>query len=148
VRVARQVAVIDEAAGLRPGSVTTLYQDVDANLWVGSLTDGLYLWQPQAARFVNYRHLPGDLHSVADNQISALYRDRVGTFWAGTWYAGVSRVDLASGGFARIMRQPDNPASLADNKVRALLDAGDGKLWAGTNSGLDYLDPQTGQARH
>jgi signal transduction histidine kinase/ligand-binding sensor domain-containing protein/CheY-like chemotaxis protein len=139
---------LGEGAGLRAGSVTTLYQDIDANLWVGSLTDGLYLWQPRAGRFVNYRHLPGDLHSVADNQISALYRDRVGTFWAGTWYAGVSRVDMASGGFARIVRQPDNPATLADNKVRALLDAGNGKLWAGTNNGLDYLDPETGLARH
>jgi signal transduction histidine kinase/ligand-binding sensor domain-containing protein/CheY-like chemotaxis protein/HPt (histidine-containing phosphotransfer) domain-containing protein len=139
---------LGEAAGLRPGTVTTLYQDPQANLWLGSMTDGLYLWQPQARRFVNYRHLPGDSHSVADNHISALYRDRVGTFWAGTWYAGVSRVDMASGGFARIVRQPDNPSTLADNKVRALLDAGNGKLWAGTNNGLDYLDPETGLAHH
>ncbi|MES2016667.1 MAG: two-component regulator propeller domain-containing protein [Pseudomonadota bacterium] len=141
-------STLADTSGLQAGPVTTLYQDSDANLWVGSHTDGLYLWQPQARHFVNYRHLAGDPHSVADNQISSLYRDRVGTFWAGTWFAGVSRVDLASGGFARIVRQSDNPATLADNKVRALLDAGNGKLWAGTGAGLDYLDPETGLARH
>ena len=139
---------LGEAEGVRASPVTNLFQDPDANLWVGSLTDGLYLWQPQSRRFINYRHVAADAHSVADNQISALYRDRVGTFWVGTWYAGVSRVDLASGGFARIVRHNDNSASLADNKVRALLDAGNGKLWAGTNNGLDYLDPETGTARH
>ncbi|MFL6658710.1 MAG: two-component regulator propeller domain-containing protein [Massilia sp.] len=137
-----------EAQGLRPGHITLVFQDGDANLWVGSMTEGLYLWQPQAGRFANYRHLTGDSHSVADNQISALYRDRVGTFWVGTWYAGIDRVDLASGGFGRIVHQADNAASLVDNKVRALLDAGDGRLWAGTNSGLDLLDPETGLAQH
>ncbi|MES2317511.1 MAG: two-component regulator propeller domain-containing protein [Pseudomonadota bacterium] len=139
---------LGEGEGLRPGPVTTLYQDGDGKLWVGSQTDGLYAWQPKARRFINYRHLPGEPHSVADNQISSLHRDRVGTFWVGTWYAGVSRVDLASGGFARIVRQADHPDSLGDNKVRALLDAGDGRLWAATASGLDYLDPSSGLARH
>jgi signal transduction histidine kinase/ligand-binding sensor domain-containing protein/DNA-binding response OmpR family regulator len=139
---------LQDAEGLRPGPVTTLYQDPAQRVWVGSLTDGLYLWQPQSQRFLNYRHVAADPHSIADQQISATYLDRVGTFWAGTWYAGVSRVDLGSGGFGRIVRQPENPATLADNKVRALLDAGHGKLWAGTNSGLDLLDPDTGLARH
>jgi signal transduction histidine kinase/ligand-binding sensor domain-containing protein/CheY-like chemotaxis protein/HPt (histidine-containing phosphotransfer) domain-containing protein len=132
------------ADGLRPGQVTALYQDTDANLWVGSHDDGLYRWQPSEKRFVNYRHQPADSHSLADNQVSALYRDRVGTFWVGTWYAGASRVDLGGGGFARIVRQADSAATLADNKVRVIADDGAGKLWLGTNSGLNHFDPSTG----
>lgn len=134
------------AEGLKPGSITVLYQDVEANLWAGSHADGLYRWQPRAQRFNNYRHVTGDNHSVADNQISALYRDRVGTFWVGTWYAGVSRVDLNSGGFARIVRQPDQANSLSDNKVRALAEDRGGKLWIGANNGLNLLDPESGIA--
>ena len=135
------------AEGLRPGPVTTLYQDLDANVWIGTLSDALYLWQAQERRFVNYRHTPGDTQSVADNQVSSLYRDRVGTFWVGTWYAGVSRVDLNSGGFARIVRQPDQAGALSDNKVRAILEDGPGKLWLGTNLGLNHYDSATGRAR-
>ena len=135
------------AEGIRPGSVTALYQDQDANVWIGTHSDALYLWQAQEKRFVNYRHTPGDTQSVADNQVSSLYRDRVGTFWVGTWYAGVSRVDLNSGGFARIVRQPDQAGALSDNKVRAILEDGPGQLWLGTNLGLNHYDSATGRAR-
>ncbi|MES2320976.1 MAG: two-component regulator propeller domain-containing protein [Pseudomonadota bacterium] len=132
------------ADGLTAGYIITLFQDVDANVWVGSHNDGLFLWQDQSRRFANYRHVAGDNHSVADNQISALYRDRVGTFWVGTWFAGASRVDLNSGGFARIVRQADRPDSLSDNKIRAIADDGNGKLWVAANNGLNHLDPESG----
>ncbi|MCG2585538.1 two-component regulator propeller domain-containing protein [Massilia sp. TS11] len=132
---------LSRAEGLQPGQIITLYEDQDQNLWVGSLTEGLYRWLPQAGRFAQYKHMANDKNSVADNQISALYRDRVGTFWVGTWYAGVSRVDLASGGFARVVRTTDNPRSISDNKVRAIAADSKGMLWLGTNSGLDHYDP-------
>lgn len=134
--------------GFKPDWVSVLYQDSDANVWVGTTTDGLYLWQPALKRFASYRQRSGDPHGMADNQVSALYRDRVGTFWIGTWYAGVSRVDLNSGGFARIVRQADRSPTLSDNKVRAILDDGDGKLWIGTNSGLNHLDTESGTVRN
>ncbi len=130
--------------GLKTGPVMSLYQDVDGVVWVGSQTDGLYRWQANVNRFAQYRHVPSDNHSVADNQISAMYRDRVGTFWVGTWYAGVSRVDLASGGFARLVKDSDGALALSDNKVRAIIDDGAGRLWLGTNKGLDLLDPASG----
>ncbi|MES2901064.1 MAG: two-component regulator propeller domain-containing protein [Pseudomonadota bacterium] len=132
--------------GLGARYIITLYQDVEGNVWVGSHDDGLYVWQERARRFANYRHVAGDKHSVADNQISSLFRDRVGTFWVGTWYAGASRVDLNSGGFARLVRQADMPNSLSDNKVRAIVDDGNGKLWVGANNGLNHLDPESGAA--
>ncbi len=132
--------------GLAGGQINALYQDVDANVWVGSHTDGLYRWLALSGRFAHYPHQISDSHSVADSQISSLFRDRAGTFWVGTWYAGVSRVDLASGGFARFARVSDNPRALSDNKVRAIIDDGAGQLWLGTNNGLHHFDPATGQA--
>ncbi len=135
------------AEGMMPGAVTSLMQDVDGKVWVGTFADGVYLWDGGAGRFSNYRHTPGDNRSVGDNQVSALHRDRLGTFWVGTWYAGVSRVDLNSGGFARVVRQAAEPFTLLDNKVRAILDDGAGKLWVGSNDGLSHIDPVNGKAR-
>jgi signal transduction histidine kinase/ligand-binding sensor domain-containing protein/CheY-like chemotaxis protein len=134
--------------GLHVGvSVTSLYQDAEANLWIGSLADGLFRWLPAEERMVPYRHQVGDPHSVADNQISALFRDRVGTLWVGTWNDGVSRVDMGSGGFARIVRQAEQPNSLSDNKVRAILSDGHGKLWLGSSGGLNLYDPVSGESK-
>jgi len=133
--------------GLKPGvSITTLYEDADANLWAGSQADGLMRWLPAENRLVQYRHQPSDPHSVADNQISALFRDRVGTFWVGTWNDGASRVDMGSGGFARIVRQADTPNALSDNKIRAIVPDGRGKLWLGSSAGLNRYDPQSGES--
>jgi len=132
--------------GLKGGRITTIYQDGDANVWVGSSVDGLYRWLPAADRFAQYQHLDGDSHSVADGLISSLYRDRAGTFWVGTWYNGVSRVDLGSGGFARMVKVADGASTLSDNKVRAIAEAGPDRLWLGTNGGLNHFDTASGEA--
>ncbi len=134
--------------GLRPGSdITVIYQDAEANVWIGSHADGMYRWLPGEDRLVSYRHQFSDNHSVADNQISALYRDRVGTLWVGTWNDGASRVDLGSGGFARVVRQADQPHTLSDNKVRAIVADGHGRLWLGSSGGLNLFDPISGEGK-
>jgi len=128
-----------EQHGFSAIRVASLYQDVDATVWLGSNADGLFRWQPGSDTFLQYRHQTGDRFSVADNQLSSLFRDRAGTFWVGSWYNGVSRVDLGSGGFSRMARAPGDVGALADKKVRAVADAGNGKLWLATKGGLKML---------
>jgi signal transduction histidine kinase/ligand-binding sensor domain-containing protein/CheY-like chemotaxis protein len=134
--------------GIKAGvSIMSLYQDAEANVWVGTQADGLFRWLPAENRLAPYRHQFSDTHSVADNQISALFRDRVGTLWVGTWNDGASRVDMGSGGFARIVRQADTPNSLSDNKIRAILPEAGGKLWLGSSAGLNLYDPVSGDSK-
>ena len=138
---------LGEKNGFSAIRVSSLYQDIDATVWVGSNADGLLRWQPESDTFLQYRHQTGDRNSVADNQLASLFRDRAGTFWAGSWYNGVSRVDLGSGGFSRMVRAPGDVAALADKKVRALADAGGGKLWLATSSGLKLYDTRDGTSQ-
>ncbi|WP_230522474.1 hybrid sensor histidine kinase/response regulator [Janthinobacterium sp. EB271-G4-7A] len=136
-----------EKNGFSAIRVASLYQDVDATVWLGSNADGLFRWLPESDTFLQYRHQTGDKFSVADNQLSSLYRDRAGTFWVGSWYNGVSRVDLGSGGFSRMARAPGDVGALADKKVRAVADAGNGKLWLATKGGLKLYDTRDGSSR-
>ena len=136
---------LDEAQGMMPGIVATLFQDHDGTIWLGMRNQGLLRWLPQPKRFVQYRHQPGDPHSLADDYVAALFRDRVGTLWVGTWYNGLSRVDLASGGFARLVKDPDQPRSLSDNRVFTIAQADNGRLWVGNKDGLSLHDPATGE---
>ncbi|QOL52183.1 response regulator [Massilia litorea] len=121
--------------------ISTLYDDGQGQVWVGSHDDGVFRWDKAHDRFEAHRRVVTDKHSVADNYISALFRDRVGTFWVGTWYGGVSRVDLSSGGFARIVRENDGLGISADNRVRAIEDDGAGKLWVASAATLQHYDP-------
>jgi ligand-binding sensor domain-containing protein/signal transduction histidine kinase/CheY-like chemotaxis protein/HPt (histidine-containing phosphotransfer) domain-containing protein len=136
--------LLGQKDGIKPGEVTTLYEDSEGLLWVGTMADGMYRWRRHSGRFASYPHLLTDSHSLGDNRVSALYRDRVGTFWVGTWFSGVSRVDLGSGGFTRIVREPDGKVTLGDNKVRTLAADGNGKVWLGTNAGINLYDPASG----
>ena len=138
---------LHEKQGFSAIRVASLYQDIDATVWLGSNADGLFRWQPESDTFLQYRHQTGDKFSVADNQLSSLYRDRAGTFWVGSWYNGVSRVDLGSGGFSRMARAPGDVGALADKKVRAVADAGNGKLWLATKGGLKLYDTRDGSSR-
>ena len=138
---------LNEKQGFSAIRVASLYQDIDATVWLGSNADGLFRWVPESDTFRKYRHQTGDKFSVADNQLSSLYRDRAGTFWVGSWYNGVSRVDLGSGGFSRMVRAPGDVGALADKKVRAVADAGNGKLWLATKGGLKLYDTRDGSSR-
>ncbi|MBB5369708.1 MULTISPECIES: two-component regulator propeller domain-containing protein [unclassified Janthinobacterium] len=135
---------LSEKQGFNAIRISSLFQDIDGTVWVGSNADGLLRWQPENDTFLQFRHQTGDKFSVADNQVASLFRDRAGSFWAGTWYNGVSRVDLGSGGFSRMVRAQDDTATLVDKKVRALADAGGGKLWLGTTTGLKLYDTRDG----
>jgi ligand-binding sensor domain-containing protein len=131
---------------LRPGvSITTLYEDAEANLWVGR-------WPMACSAGCRRRTawcstaIRSAIRTAWRTTRSPLYRDRVGTFWVGTWNDGVSRVDMGSGGFARIVRQADQPNSLSDNKIRASSpDAG--QLWLGSSGGLNLYDPVSGDGK-
>ncbi|TFW16876.1 response regulator, partial [Massilia arenosa] len=134
------------ADGLDQPFLTVLYEDPDGDVWIGSQGGGLYRWQRDQKRFVHFRHLPNDPHSLADNQIASLYRDRVGTFWIGTWFGGVSRADMVSGGFSRLVQQGDTGTAQALNKTRSVAVDAQNYLIAATHAGLLRINPATGDA--
>jgi len=130
------------ADGLKPGMITALYQDRDANVWLGTNTNGLHRWDVTARRFVSY---PIEPRSIAGTEVSALYQDRTGTLWVGTWTGGVKYVDLASGGFSRFFHVPDDDKSLSDNRIYGVAGDGPDHLWLAAFGALNRLDLATGE---
>ncbi|MFZ6768205.1 two-component regulator propeller domain-containing protein [Undibacterium sp. Di26W] len=134
-----------EHEGLEPGPVSSILEDKDGVVWVGT-DDGLKRWDQASGRFSSYRHHASDRHSLADNRVTRLLQDRSGTLWVGTWLGGASRTNLFSGGFERMLHLPGEPKTLSNNTVSAI--TGDnGHIWIGTGSGLNRLDKATGQIK-
>jgi len=131
------------ADGLRPGMITALYQDRDANVWLGTNTNGLHRWDVAVRRFVSY---PIDPRSVGGKEVSALYQDHTGTLWVGTWTGGVKYVDLASGGFSRFFHVPDDEKTLSDDRIYGIASDGKNHLWLAAFGGLNRLDLTTGES--
>lgn len=130
--------------GLPNGGATSLAQDGDGFLWIGT-QDGLVRWD--GYRFRTWLPNSTDPHSLPDNYIQSLHRDARGQLWIGTLGGGLARYVREQDRFMRWQPQPGQPDSLAHVSVTSMADDGAGGLWVGTHGGLDHL-AASGRLRH
>ncbi len=112
---------------------TTLWEDRDGRLWVGTYSQGLLGFDRGTKTF---------FPSPKDGPLSilALYEDRQGRFWVGTRTQGLQTFDPQR----QIFKRWDLPAV----RVNAILEDREGTLWIGTHDkGLYCIDPD-GKTRH
>lgn len=115
--------------------VRALLAASDGRLWIGTFSDGLFVYDPKDDAFLPYRHDRANAGSLAHDRVEALAEDRQRRIWIAT-DAGLDRLDPASGRIEHFRHAANNPASLADDLVRGLLVDRDGQLWVGTRNGL------------
>ncbi len=131
--------------GLPNGCVHDILQDHQGFMWI-TTENGLSKYD--GYKFITYRHDPGDSTSIGGNLISALHEDRSGALWAGTWEGGLNKFIHKKEVFIRYRYDRDNPVSIGSNHVECIDDfsyKGKDVLWIGTATGLNKLDPETGE---
>ncbi|NND44350.1 MAG: hypothetical protein HKN58_03430 [Xanthomonadales bacterium] len=97
----RHLGVDDSGGGLSVGAVSSLVQDSDGAVWVGTYGGGLGRWDPATGTVETIRHQAGHPGSLCDDTIWDLHLDQSGALWV----AGASamcRRDPATGTFAPI----------------------------------------------
>jgi signal transduction histidine kinase/ligand-binding sensor domain-containing protein/class 3 adenylate cyclase/ActR/RegA family two-component response regulator len=115
--------------------VSSLYEDRDGILWIGTQSGGLNRFEPVTEQFTRYTHDPNNPNSLSIDRISAIYEDRSGGLWIGTNGGGLERFDRDTEQFTHYSHDPDNPNSLSHNQVSAIYEDHFGVLWIGTNGG-------------
>jgi signal transduction histidine kinase/ligand-binding sensor domain-containing protein len=109
---------IDEGDGLPSVSATSLLQDRDGFMWVGT-QGGLYRYDGyEHERFVRRADQPA--HSLSDNYVSALAEGEDGALWVGTW-RGLSRRRAGAKDFEPVHVPLASGGSLDASPVHALL---------------------------
>ena len=110
-------------------SVTSLIEDREGSVWVGTLDHGLYRIRAGVAEHF------GDSDGLSGNSVTDIYEDREGIIWVST-----------SGGLDALRRLAVSVFStregLPANDVEAVLPARDGSIWIG-NSVLSRLIEDT-----
>jgi ligand-binding sensor domain-containing protein/signal transduction histidine kinase len=117
------------ASGLKRenASVSSLYEDRDFHLWVGSFGGGLALWKQGAFSYQAMADgLPGE-------DVLSIYQDPEGDMWIGTAANGVCQ--FRAGRFDVYAAQDGLP----DDKAKAIFQDSAGALWVGTINGLARL---------
>ncbi len=123
-----------DADGLPEGPISSVLEDRDGNLWVGSSSRGLARRAQGARRFT--RLASGVL---SNDFIKSLFEDRDGNLWVGTQDGGLNQLrDAPFRVFARA-------EGLSSDIIWPVLETRDGALWIGTNNGgLNRLEPGSG----
>jgi ligand-binding sensor domain-containing protein/two-component sensor histidine kinase len=114
--------------------VTTIFEDSDRILWIGS-TGGLNRIDRQTGQ--------NDV-SPAKSDILSIIEDRSGTLVAGTYRDGLQKLDRNTGLLTPYGRYGQQPSNQAENPIARLLIDRNAVLWAATWGGLGRFDPSTG----
>jgi len=123
--------------------ITTLFEDSDGVLWVGTEKGGLNKYSRKTDSFISYLNLPSDSTSISHNHILKIYEDSKGTFWVGTQGGGLNKMDREKGTFAHYISNSNNKNSLPNNSIYAILEDSSEQLWVGSLKGLSLFNRNT-----
>jgi signal transduction histidine kinase/ligand-binding sensor domain-containing protein/CheY-like chemotaxis protein len=123
-------------ASLSGNYVRSLAVDSAGRVWVGTIPDGLNLYDPVSGGFKHFRHVSGDATSIISDSIVSLAVAPNGALLIGTYDSGLDVLDPATGEFRHF---PANagPNSPSDNRINRIFVDSLGHTWLATANGLD-----------
>jgi ligand-binding sensor domain-containing protein/signal transduction histidine kinase/DNA-binding response OmpR family regulator len=116
------------------GAIRIIHSGADGSMWLGTVDDGLYAFNPEKNVWKHYQHIDKDPSSLGSNLVRSIEVDKHGKLWVGTVNGGLNLL-LKEDTFQRFQNEPANPASLSQRTVSALLEDSQGNLWIGTHRG-------------
>ncbi len=127
-----------------PGTAAfCLCRDRQGMIWIGTLDQGLYGFDPSAEMFTHhYAHTPAIPGSLSAHHVRCIIKDREGQLWVAT-QAGLDRLDRQSGQFVHYAS--GDPLEPLGQQINWLYQDTDSRFWVGTEGGLRCLDVLTGQ---
>ncbi|MBC7775625.1 MAG: hypothetical protein H7246_09315 [Phycisphaerae bacterium] len=125
-------------------SVSSLLEDKQGGLWIGTFGDGLKYFEVEHGKFTHYRHDENKPNSLSGNAISEIYEDAQGTIWIAASGTGLNKLDRKKGQFIRYQHSPGDTTSLSDNRINVIFEDSKNNFWVGTDAGLNRFDRQKG----
>ena len=119
--------------------ITSIIEDHDKKLWVGSEKNGLYRINQHRKTSVNYLNNVNISKSISNNKITTLYETNDNELWVGT-LIGLKKYDKSANSFDRYIHDPSNKNSISNNRTHAIYEDPKGILWVGTERGLNKFD--------
>ena len=139
-----------EADGLPAGTITSIAEDRQGYIWVGT-QGGLARYD--GYQFTHFRPNSLDSTSIRCCVIEWLYVDREGMLWIGLFNeragVGLDRFDPTTGIFTHFVHDPENENSIGHGTVHYVYEDRSGTVWVGlTSNGLDRFERETGVFTH
>ncbi|WP_345953283.1 two-component regulator propeller domain-containing protein [Mucilaginibacter sp. PAMB04168] len=119
---------------LSQSKVLVIRQDRQNNIWFGTETSGLFVYNPATGNCHQYKHDDQNARSLQSDWIKALLIRNDNTIWVGT-RRGLSIFHPESEKFDNYTHDPANASSLNDHTIWSFLQDNAGGVWIGTFAG-------------
>ena len=136
----------ENTSSLSNNHITSLAQDGQGNLWIGTYGGLNRLNRAEAAQgFARYLHDENDPHSLSHDFVRSIHVGSRGDVWIAT-NGGLNRLVCPDDArFIRYRHDKQDPHSLSHDRVYCIAEDAQGNLWLGTEGGLNRFDPRTGR---
>ena len=118
--------------------VTSLHQDSDDRIWVGTQAHGAWVIEAGVPRAVRES---GAVSTLQNESVTSIEESMPGEVWLGTEGGGVVALDTRSGTTRRIRHEADTLTSLSDNNIAALYRDKSNLMWVATDQATSQGDP-------
>ncbi|WP_316836106.1 two-component regulator propeller domain-containing protein [Pedobacter nutrimenti] len=123
----------------QPGSisdnaVTAIAEDHLKNLWFGTETGGINLYNHASRTFKTFRHKPQQDDGPVHNAIRKIIKTKTGDLWIGT-QEGLSILNANTQTFKSYQHRKSNNQSLNQNSIYSIYQDRNGSIWIGTYYG-------------
>jgi signal transduction histidine kinase/DNA-binding response OmpR family regulator/ligand-binding sensor domain-containing protein len=131
-----------DSTNTETASIVSAMKDHDGTFWFGTISHGLYHFNPTTFAVQHYVSSSGDTSSLSHDHVLSIREDpleRDRYLWVGTDGGGLNRLEKQTGKFQRITQKQ----GLSDNVVYSILTDKRGHLWMSTNQGICRMDPRS-----
>ncbi len=130
-------------------TITSMVEDNNGVLWLGSFLNGLAHFDKQTGRCTNFKiNLNQSSISSSNNKVICMAKDAKNQLWIGTNGAGVFIFNIATQTFTdQYSQEGKGIHQLPNNWVTSILCDKDGMMWLGSYKGICGIDSRTGKVQ-
>jgi signal transduction histidine kinase/ligand-binding sensor domain-containing protein/DNA-binding response OmpR family regulator len=134
-----------DPSSINSHQIQSLYKDNTNIIWVGTLNEGLNVYNPELISFPN---LIPDINNHPDRtnrSVKSIYQDTEGFYWIGTDY-GLNKLDAGFRLITSYVHESLNPNSLNIGGVKSIIEKSKDELWIGNwGGGLQLFNKKSGR---
>jgi len=123
--------------------VYDILEDSEGNIWVATMGNGVFKFDPYTKVIKHYMFKSDDHTSLSSNSVSSISETTKGTIWFSTDRGGICRYNKDKNNFTSFSIADGLP----DDVAYKILEDNYKNLWFGTNKGLVRFNPESKEIR-
>ncbi|MEO6917163.1 MAG: two-component regulator propeller domain-containing protein [Chitinophagaceae bacterium] len=116
--------------------VSSLLEDSECTVWVGTSAKGVYFFNPATGKKGHLENIPNDKNSITTNSVNSIFEDSNHNIWFGTEGGGLCQLSKNR----RTITRHTTSSGLPSNFIFKVLEDNKKNLWVTTSKGLATMD--------